>query len=168
MFPGGPMDISTDRSVTPVYPEFVGRLIAPELEHTGPTQYNTETDLFVGSIETKPGFKILIASDVGTTLLQGRYLQACLGIHDGLEIQAKGIEVFRALKASLDLKEIHLWRSITSEGAPVEHGILFGQPNTYLPVLIEKDDAVVIEWRSFSDCRWFKVIDIVFFKTLLP
>jgi hypothetical protein len=85
-----------------------------------------------------------------------------------MAIQVKGIEAFRALKATLDLKEIHLWRSMASEGPALEPGILFGQPNSYLPVLTEKDDLVVIEWRPFSDCRWFKVIDIVFFTALLP
>jgi hypothetical protein len=160
--------IQTDRSITPEYPPFVKRLFAPELEHTGPAEYNTTTDLVVKSLKTKPGFKILVASDVGTTLLQHHYLQACLGIHDGLAIQAKGIETFRALKASLNLQEIHLWRSIASEGAPVEPGILFGQPNSYLPILTEKDNSVVIEYKPFSDCRWFKMVDIVLFAALLP
>lgn len=160
--------VVVDRSSHPAYPPFVKRIIVPELEHAGPPQYDIASDLTVLSCEVSPPYKILSAGMAADNMIKSGYITACLGIQDGIAIQTKGIEWFRALKRVFQLHEIHLWRSIAADGAQLEAEILFGRPETYLPTLIEKDGEVVIEWKKFSDCQWFKWVDIVYFTALLP
>lgn len=161
--------IAVNRSVRPVYPPLIKRIMVPELESTGPDRFDVSVDLTVLTCAARPGYKLVVAQDVAHYLIQQRMLPACLGIHDGIAIQNKGIEVFRAIKNILQLDEIHLWRSIGADGTgSVEPGMVFGLPSGYLPTVLERDNAVVIEWRKFSECKWFKYLDIVYFKALLP
>jgi hypothetical protein len=123
-------------------------------------------DLIVRSVDARGD--VVVAGGATVCLKKENLLPSCLGIHDGVAIQTKGIETFRAMSKHLDLGEIYLWRSVVSDSPYVTRGIFFDFSEGYLPLLKEADGEVVIEWRKFSDCHWWKFVDTVHFTTLLP
>ena len=160
--------IVVDRLVHAPYPEHAKCLVAPSLEKTGPSQYDVMTDLTVRAVAPR-GMIHVDAEFVVNTLHRSGHLQSCLGIHDGLAIQSKGIETFRAMLEHLELEEIHLWRSVVSNIPQPQSGLFFAPcPDNYLPVLLERNGAVIIEWRKFDECKWFRWINFVFFTALEP
>lgn len=88
--------IRVDRSVRPSYPGWVKMVMHPELENTGPVEYNIfavercfHESQKVMSVEHDAGIKIY------THLRDTNMLNTCLGLRDLEEIQKKGIVFFQ-------------------------------------------------------------------------
>jgi hypothetical protein len=125
--------VRVDRSVKPTYPDWMGKVMHPELELAGPAEYNLQTGVEEwlhdnqkrGSVEGNTIYK---------DLQKGDNLATCLNLQDGLAIQAKGIAVFRKLFAG---KAVFLWGSVVRN----RNGDLL------VPYLCDYGDRVGLLWR---------------------
>ena len=123
--------VHVDRSVKPSYPDWMKKLMHPELELAGPAEYDLNTvsqwlhdDQKNGSVQGNTIYKHLQKGDA---------LATCLNLQDGLAIQQKGIAVFRKLFAG---KAVFLWGSVVQS----RDGRLL------VPYLYEFGDEVVVFW----------------------
>lgn len=131
--------VRVDRSVKPSYPDWFKKLEHPELECSGPAEYDLQTavqqwlhdDQKRGSAAGNIIYK---------HLQKGDNLATCLNLQDGFAIQAKGIAVFRKLFAG---KSVFLWGSVVQG----RNGRLL------VPCLYENGVEVVVYWR-WLDVGW--------------
>ena len=129
--------VRVDRSVKPSYPDWMKKLEHPELECSGPAEYNLQTaveqwlhdDQKNGSVQGNTIYK---------SLQKGNALATCLNLQDGLAIQQKGIAVFRKLFAG---KAVFLWGSVVQDRN--------GRLN--VPYLSRLGGKVVVRWL-WLDC----------------
>lgn len=131
--------IRVDRSVKPSYPDWFKKLEHPELECSGPTEYDLQTavqqwlhdDQKRGSVQGNTIYKHLQKGDA---------LATYLNLQDGLAIQAKGIAVFRKI---FGRKVVFFWGSVVQS----QDG------NLHVPYLYEDGDEVVVNWY-WLDFDW--------------
>ncbi|MEK9171661.1 MAG: hypothetical protein AAB782_00275 [Patescibacteria group bacterium] len=135
--PEPPLDftIRVNRSVKPAYPDWVKEVMHPELECTGPANYNLQTaveewlhdDQQDGSVQ---------GGVIYTHLKKDNALADCLGLADLLAIQTKGIAVFRKLFGD---KAVFGWKSVVQDR----------DIDGYLcvPCLCGDGGGVVLSWR---------------------
>lgn len=130
--------VRVDRSVKPSYPDWMRKVMHPELELAGLAEYDLSQveqwlhdDQKNGSVEGNTIYKRLKKDNV---------LASCLNLQDGLAIQKKGIAVFRKLFSG---KSVFLWGSVVQD----RNGDL------YVPYLYERYGGVVVRWHWLhSDC----------------
>ena len=129
--------VRVDRSVKPSYPDWMKKLEHPELECSGPAEYNLQTaveqwlhdDQKNGSVQGNTIYK---------SLQKGNALATCLNLQDGLAIQQKGIAVFRKLFAG---KAVFLWGSV----------VQYRNGRLNVPYLSRLGGKVVVRWL-WLDC----------------
>lgn len=113
--------IRVDRSVRPAYPGWVKNFLHPELQGTGPIEYDVsrvEQWLHDGQRNnTIKGQKIY------EYLKEKKMLQSCLGLSDLVAIQAKGIVFFRQHFAG---KAIFGWKSVVRDRGDLSAPCLCG------------------------------------------
>ena len=134
--------VRVDRSVKPNYPDWMKKLMNPELELAGPAEYVLKTvsqwlhdDQKNGSVEGNTIYK---------QLKKDNALASCLNLQDGLAIQQKGIAVFRKLFAG---KAVFLWGSVVRN----RNGDLI------VPYLLEDGVKVVLDWNWLGN--YFNSLD---------
>jgi hypothetical protein len=141
--PEPPLDflVHVDRSVKPSYPDWFKKLMHPELECSGPAEYDLNTvsqwlhdDQKNGSVQGNTIYKHLQKGDA---------LATCLNLQDGLALQQKGIAVFRKLFAG---KAVFLWGSVVRD----RNGGLD------VPCLCVYGDEVVVFWL-WLDGHWYSI-----------
>lgn len=131
--------VRVDRSAKPSYPDLVKKVMHPELEGTGPAEYNLQDEveqwLVTGQISVNQRGHHIYAQ-----LKKENALKNCLGLLDLLAIQAKDIAVFRALYKG---KAVFGWRSVVQD----RDGDLF------VPYLYDNGDGVGLSWY-WLDYYW--------------
>lgn len=101
--------IRIDRSVKPAYPDWVKEIMHPELEAVGPAEYDlVKVELYLHLHDEQDG-KRMKGTKLYDHLKETDSLKNCLGLHDALEIQKKGIKVFRKL---FGIKTVFCWKSV--------------------------------------------------------
>ena len=139
-----PLDflVRVDRSVKPTYPDWFKELEHPELELTGPAEYDLNTVGLWLHDDQRNG--VVVGNTIYEHLKKYNALASCLNLQDGLAIQAKGIAVFRKLFAD---KAVFLWGSV----------VQYRVGNLNVPYLCEDGGRVVVIWNwldgSFSSGR---------------
>ncbi|MBI2439609.1 MAG: hypothetical protein HYV45_03375 [Candidatus Moranbacteria bacterium] len=136
--PEAPLDtlIRVDRSVPLVYPNWVKTVMHPELELTGPVEYD------LGTIDPwlhdgQKNGRYMEGHKLYEYLKNKKMLESCLSLRDGEEIQKKGLAVFRKFFHG---KAVFLWKSVVRS----RHGNLF-VPSLY------GDDEVVVHWHCLDN-----------------
>ena len=138
--PEAPLDflVRVDRSVKPIYPDWMKKLMHPELEPTGPAEYDLNT---VGLwLYDDQKTKVVRGQVIYDHLKKTDALASCLNLQDGLAIQQKGVAVFRKLFGG---KVGFLWGSVVQN----RNG------NLIVPYLYEDGDRVVVNW-DWLDNNW--------------
>ncbi len=125
--------IRVNRSVKPAYPDWMKKVMHPELETTGPAEYDLAT-VQLWLHEGQQGGNWAKGQRIYDHLKSNNMLEGCLGLADGLAIQQKGIEVFRKFFAG---KAVFLWKSVVQNRGGDLH----------VPYLIEHRGEVVVHWR---------------------
>ncbi len=100
--------IRVDRSIRPVYPNWAKTIMHPELEATGPAEY----DLFEVEPWLHEGQKNgqhIAGYQIYKYLKEQKMLKSCLSLRDGEEIRKKGPTVFQKVFGD---REILLWKSV--------------------------------------------------------
>ena len=132
--------VRVDRSVKPSYPPDWKKLMHPELELSGPAEYNLQTGVEEWLHDDQKRGSV-IGNTIYKHLQKGDGLANCLNLQDGLAIQQKGIAVFRKLFAG---KAVFLWGSVVQN----RNGSLF------VPCLYGNGDEVGLFW-VWLDYYWY-------------
>ncbi len=105
-----PLDtiIHIDRSIRPVYPDWVKTVMHPEFEDTGPIEYDLATEVELWLHGGQKG-DVVKGEVIYSHLKDTNALGWCLNLQDGFAIQQKGITVFYKLFGG---KRIFLWKSV--------------------------------------------------------
>lgn len=134
--------IRVDRSIRPVYPDWVKVVMHPELEAVGPAEYDLAKVELCLHDEQKDG-KWMKGTKLYSYLKETDRLKNCLGLHDALEIQKKGIKVFRKLFEG----KVVCWKSVVRDRVGHLH----------VPCVYFDGDEVVVCWlwlgRDWHDDR---------------
>jgi len=131
--------IRVNRSSPLSYPDWMKEVMHPELENTGPAEYDilaVEQWLHDGQ---KDG-KWIKGDEIYAHLKKNNMLKTCLGLHDLEEIQKKGIAFFRKYFKN---KAVFGWKGI------VRHRSV----NLSVPCLCEHGGKVVLDWY-WTDNDW--------------
>lgn len=135
------MKVCIDRSIRPIYPSWVYKVLHPELEGNGPP----ELDLSKIELWIPDDQKIQPAAWIQGDLIY-EYLQAqnlldeCLGLRDGEEILKQGLDTFTKFFAG---KSLFLWKSVALD---YDH-----DGGLEVPYLQEFRGQVVISWTGTMD-----------------
>jgi hypothetical protein len=131
--------IHVDREAPLRYPDWKKDVLHPELEHTGPADYDLAD--IVPNLWLHDGQKdgkTVRGQIIYDHLVANNMLESCLGLADGLAIQQKGIKAYRQLFGS---NVVFLWRSAVR-----------GRDGRLLvPYLIVFDDGVELSWLWLDD-----------------
>jgi hypothetical protein len=123
--------VRVDRSVKPSYPDWFKKLEHPELELTGPAEYDlSQVEQWLHDDQKRGS---VVGNTIYKHLQKGDALATCLNLQDGLAIQQKGIAVFRKLFGG---KAVFLWGSVVQD----RNGGL------NVPCLYERGGGVVVYW----------------------
>lgn len=125
--------VRVDRSVRPSYPSWMKKVMHPELENSGPSEYSGEGVVLWLHDDQKSGW--VNGNKIYTALKEGGDLESCLGLRDLEEIQKKGPAFFRKYFKG---KVLVGWRSVVQDG---DGGLR-------VPCLYEDDGMVFLFWRS--------------------
>ncbi len=131
--------IRVDRSATPQYhPHGIKRLLYPQFEHTGPSEYHlSQVKLYIHP-EMESGDRGVVSGEmIDDDLRSSDKIKSCLGIQDALAIIEKGVEVFREF---FEGKEVACWKSV----------VLMDNGSRMVPYFHEHEGRVVVGWRFFG------------------
>ena len=123
--------VRVDRSIRPVYPGWIRKLIHPELEATGPQEY--QLDSLEISLHPKQEADGVTTGHKVFEHQQKLGLEGCLGLADLLAIQALGIEAFRRHFRD---KAVFGWKSVVQDRSG----------DLGAPCLIENGGRVILNW----------------------
>lgn len=125
--------IRVNRSVKSAYPDWMKKVMHPDLETTGPAEYDLAT-VQLWLHEGQQGGNWAKGQRIYDHLKSNNMLEGCLGLADGLAIQQKGIEVFRKFFAG---KAVFLWKSVVRDRGGDLH----------VPFLLGHGGGVVVDWN---------------------
>ena len=131
--------IRVDRSIRPSYPDWMKEVMHPELENSGPAEYDilaVEQWLHDGQ---KDG-KWIEGNKIYSHLKETNTLKTCLGLRDLEEIQKKGIAFFRK---HFKGKAVFGWAGIVRSR----------DGDLSVPYLYEGGGKVVLSWY-WAGSRW--------------
>jgi hypothetical protein len=129
--------IRVDRTVKPSYPDWMKKLEHPELECSGPDEYDLQTEVQQWlHDDQKTG--VVSGNTIYKHLQKGDVLANCLNLQDGLAIQAKGIAAFRKFFAG---KSVVLWGSV----------VQLRKGNLRVPYIYEHGGKVLLFWFWLDD-----------------
>ncbi len=123
--------VRVNRSVKPTYPDWMKKLMHPEMELLGPAEYDLSTVELWLHDDQKDG--IVTGNAIYEKLKKDKAIADCLGLADLLAIQSQGITVFRKFFAG---KAVFGWKSVVQNS---DGGLS-------APYLIESDGEVVLSW----------------------
>ncbi|MCA9364270.1 MAG: hypothetical protein KC736_00005 [Candidatus Moranbacteria bacterium] len=129
--------IHVDRSIRLVYPDWVKTVMHLEIEHTGPVEYDL-TSVALWLHDSQKNGRFMEGNKLYEYLKEEKMLESCLSLHDGEEIQKKGIAVFRKFFQG---NVVFLWKSVVQS----RRGLLS------VPSLYESDGKVVMDWHWFGN-----------------
>lgn len=132
--------IRVDRSTRPSYPDWVKTVMHPELENTGPAEYDiTKTEMWLHDGQ-KDG-KWIEGNKIYAHLKDTGDLKNHCGLRDLEEIQKKGIVFFRK---HFKGKAVFAWQGV----------VRYRDGDLYVPYLCENGDKVVLSWYWLGH-DWF-------------
>ncbi len=134
--------LRVDRSVRPQYPDWVDKVMHPELENTGPKRFDlgrVRDNLWLHDGQKNGGR--VTGQVIYDYLKSTDTLKTCLGLRDGEEIRKKGIKTFRKYFGG---KAVFLWKSIVRNRSG----------SLSVPYLFEYVGQVVVYW-NWLDFGWF-------------
>lgn len=129
--------LTVDRTVRPMYPDFVKEIKYPEFELAGPNEFDVEK--LEHWLDPKQKDSTTIdGREIHEKLIVEKLLESCLGLVDLLAIQARGIGFFR--KHFLG-KAVFGWKSVVMDNSE----------RLCVPCLFENGGEVRLYWGYLSD-----------------
>jgi len=147
--------VFVDRTIFPEYPDWVERLEHPELESTGPPEFDagkleqwTHNDQKIGQIKGDVLLQYLKEHDM---------LKKCLSLRDLEEIQKKGITFFQR---NFKKKMVFAWKSAARNDVGFVH-----VPCIYIHVSSTMPHTLRLRWYYICD-DWGHGNPVFLFKSL--
>lgn len=132
-----PVLIWVDRKVKPDYPDFVKKVLHPEFEANGPTEFDlSKVEQWLHRKQMKRGF--IFAKSLHTYLRESDLLKTCLTLRDGEEIRKIDIKVFRRFFRK---KHLYLWGSVVRDE----------NDDLLVPFLHGQGSEIMISWQWFTE-----------------
>ncbi|MBI4092896.1 MAG: hypothetical protein HY420_03145 [Candidatus Kerfeldbacteria bacterium] len=125
--------VRVNRSVRPAYPDWVDKVMNPELESTGPAEYDLATSIALWLHEGQQG-GVVTGQVIYAYLNEHDLLRSCLSLQDALEIQKNGVAVFQKVFGD---KIVYFWKSVVQNR---------DDRNLHVPCLYVHGDRVVLHW----------------------
>lgn len=138
-----PLDtiIRVNRSTRPAYPDWVDKVMHPDLEGTGPAEFDlATTSLWLHT--NQQGGSTTTGTVIYDYLKKHDMLTSCLSLQDAVEIQKKGVAAFRKVFGN---NIVYFWKAVVQD----RDGRRLGVP--YLDV---DGDEVVLCWYWLGD-GWY-------------
>lgn len=129
--------IRPNRIVTQDFPDWVDKVLHPELQKTGPVEYDV-TKLEQWLHNGQKNGKWIKGQVIYEYLKDKKMLESCINLADLLAIQTKGIDFFRQHFAG---KVVFAWKSV------VQHR----DGRLYVPYLCDGGRGVVLRWHWLED-----------------
>lgn len=130
--------IHVDRLVRPAYPSWIGKVVHPELENTGPNEYD------LGRIELwrhdGQNTGVVAGYRIYDHLRKTDSLKSCLGLLDAAEIERSDTTVFRDIFGD---KTVYFWKSVVQDRSGGLH----------VRCLYERSEIIVGRW-DWLDLGW--------------
>lgn len=132
--------VHVDRSIRPVYPNWVDKVMHPELESTGPVEYDIASAVSLW-LHDKQKKGLTTGKVIFDHLKKNNMIESCGNLQDALAIQELGIAAF---KKAFGNKVVYFWKSVVRDRYD---GYL------YVPCLYVSDGEVVLFW-NWLDIDW--------------
>lgn len=130
--------IRIDRTKKPVYPDWFKELVHPELEHTGPTEYDpTRIELY---LHQKQKDEVITGHDLLKHFEETDTLKDCANLQDALAIQKLGIKMFRKIFGK---NYVFCWKSV----------VRGRDGNLRVPYVNGAGGKVFLNW-GWLDAKW--------------
>jgi hypothetical protein len=131
-----PLDtiVRVARSVRPTYPDWVDKVMNPELEGSGPTKYDLAKQISLSFFDDLKVVGVTKGDIIYGYLKEHDILKTCLSLRDGEEILKKNVTVFRKI---FGRRGVFLWKSAVWQDG-VGNGL-------YVPYLYEFKSEIVNE-----------------------
>lgn len=105
--------LHVDRAVAPAHPEWMKTPLHPELELSGPAEYDMKG--LKSSFLPGQGDDKFTGLDAYEHLKANNLLAGCLGLADGLAIRERGIKAFTKFFESKDGVVVALWTAVFTD-----------------------------------------------------
>jgi hypothetical protein len=145
--------LHVDRTIHPVYPEWMKPPLHPELELTGPAEYDLKTNMDISFIAGQ-GNGTFTGLDAYEHLKSNNLLDGCLGLADGYAIRERGAKAFSKFFEAKESAAVTLWTAVFMD----DDGKL------YAPIAIPINGKVVIS-RGDLSILWTKYRPLVRFQS---
>jgi hypothetical protein len=106
--------IHVDRAVAPAHPEWMKTPVQPELEATGPAEYDLKTSMDITFLPGQGDGKFT-GLDAYEHLKSNNLLEGCLGLGDGLAIQERGVKAFSKFFEAKESAVVALWKAVFTD-----------------------------------------------------
>lgn len=137
--------VEVDRSVRPVYPDWVDKVIHPELESTGPDTFDILKDVSLWLHDKQKNAGVTTGKVIYDYLKKNNILESCGSLQDALAIQKLGVAAF---KKAFGNKVVYFWKSVVRDR---RDGYLVVP---YLRYLCVCGGRVVLRWL-WLDGGWY-------------
>ncbi len=141
-----------DRTVAPAHPEWMKTPLHPELELTGPAEYDLKSSMDMSFLPGQGDGKFT-GLDAYEHLKTNNLLDGCLGLADGLAIQERGVKAFSKFFEAKDSAVVALWKSVFTDED--------GKPSVPLAIPVLSKVAIV---KGDLSIPWTKNRPLVRFK----
>jgi len=144
--------LHVDRTAAPPRPDWMKAPLHPELELTGPAEYDLKSNMDISFIKGQGDDKFT-GLDAYEHIKAENLLEGCLGLADGLAIQDRGPKAFSKFFEAKDSAVVALWKGVFKD----DDGKL------YVPVAMPILNKIVIS-RGDLSILWTKYRPLVRFK----
>lgn len=130
--------ITVDRTIRPTYPGWMKSVLYPEMENTGPSEFDVSK--LNQWLHDNQKMGTMTGNVIHEYLKSNNMLKGCLGLRDLEEIQKKGIAFFRE---HFKGKAVFGWKSVVRRADGYQ----------YAPCLVGSGGRVVLDWY-WLDYGW--------------
>ncbi len=106
--------LHVDRTVAPAHPEWMKTPLHPELELTGPAEYDLKTNMDISFLPGQ-GDNKFTGLDAYEHLKSNNLLDGCLGLADGVAIRERGIKAYCKFFEAKEGAVVALWKSVFTD-----------------------------------------------------
>jgi hypothetical protein len=106
--------LHVDRTVPPVHPEWMKTPLHPELELTGPAEYDLKSSMDISFLPGQGDGKFT-GLDAYEHLKSNNLLDGCLGIADGFAIRERGVKAYSKFFEAKESAVVALWAAVFTD-----------------------------------------------------
>lgn len=133
--------VHVDRSIRPTYPDWVKKVLHPELENTGPTDYDLASQISLWLHDKQKNGGVTTGNVIYDALKQSG-IESCGNLQDAVAIKKLGVATFKKVFGS---NVVYFWKSVVRRH----------DGDLHVPYLCVRDGMVVLGWdwlgRDWSD-----------------